>query len=230
MRVLSSCMLPLSWQFVNLWASSPVLAQVPEAHGVCVANCQSNSSSDDDRTKAIEERIGNAGIVVGDVFLVGPPGSQSIRVTPGMPIPFNSHITTGPTGHFQVLLTDETVFTLGPSADMVLDEFVYDPHVTARKVVARIVKGLFRFVTAKVPRHEPDHLSIGLAVGNIGIRGTDVEVFQDVDGSGWIKLHTGAAFLTPYSGSSDIEMTGPAMIKYDLTGRITGPLPLTDTY
>src|SRR6185369_5607858 len=55
---------------------------------------------------------------------------------------------------------------------MVLDEFVYNPSSGAGKVTARILKGVFRFVSGAIARKRPDDMSIKTPVGVIGIRGT----------------------------------------------------------
>jgi hypothetical protein len=90
----------------------------------------------------------------------------------GKPLYLYDHVTTDAAGRLQVLLLDETVFTVGPNSDMVLDEFVYDPASNNGKVTARITKGVFRFVTGKVARKDPASMKVILPVGTIGIRGT----------------------------------------------------------
>ena len=47
-----------------------------------------------------------------------------------------NHVTTKADSRLQVMLLDETVFTVGPESDMVLDEFVYDPSTNAGKITA----------------------------------------------------------------------------------------------
>lgn len=116
-------------------------------------------------------RIGSAAAVRGAVKAAAP-GSVGRVVESGKPLYLNDHVTTDAAGRLQIMLLDETVFTIGPSSDMVLDEFVYDPATSAGKVSASIVKGTFRFVTGKVARKDPDHMKVKLAVGTIGVRGS----------------------------------------------------------
>lgn len=77
-------------------------------------------------------------------------------------------------GRLQVLLKDETVFTMGPNAEMKLDEFVYDPASNQGKVSARMLSGAFRFVTGKIAAKDPGQMKVKLPTGTIGIRGTIV--------------------------------------------------------
>src|SRR5688572_14667781 len=116
-------------------------------------------------------RIGAAAAVSGAVNAQAP-GAVGRVVESGKAIFLNDHVTTDAAGRLQVLLMDETIFTLGPNSDMVLDEFVYDPSNDAGKVAARVTKGVFRFVTGKVARRDPASMKVKLPVGTIGIRGT----------------------------------------------------------
>ncbi len=117
--------------------------------------------------------IGVASAVRGKVSGAAP-GAAGRVVETGKPVYQNDKITTGPDAKLQILLLDETSFTVGPNSEMTLDEFVFDPATNAGKVGARIAKGTFRFITGKVARKDPDSMKVKLAVGTIGIRGTMV--------------------------------------------------------
>ncbi|MDD5656535.1 MAG: FecR domain-containing protein [Elusimicrobia bacterium] len=117
-------------------------------------------------------RIGAAGAVKGAVSAVAPGAAVGRVLESGKPVFLNDHVTTGAAGRLQVLLLDQTVFTMGPKSDLVLDEFVYDPATNAGKVAASVTKGVFRFVTGKVARKDPANMKVKLPAGTIGIRGT----------------------------------------------------------
>lgn len=129
-----------------------------------------------------------------------------------------SHILTGPNGRVQVLLNDETVFTLGPNSDMTLDEFVYDPKTSAGKVTANIAKGLFRFVTGKVARQTPDNLKVKVSVGTIGVRGTDFEVSAEPGGDGYVELFSGKLEVTETKSGDKLNLDGGQMVKFHADG------------
>jgi hypothetical protein len=117
-------------------------------------------------------RIGGAAAVRGVVSAVAPDSTVGRVIESGKPLFLNDHVTTKADGRLQVMLLDETVFTIGPDSDMVLDEFVYDPNTGAGKVTARLTKGVFRFVTGKVARQAPSNMKISVPTATIGIRGT----------------------------------------------------------
>lgn len=117
--------------------------------------------------------IGVACAVKGHVEATSTDGGARILQS-GMPIYVGDQVTTDEKGHVQILLRDETTFTLGPESAMKMEEFVYDPNQETGKIVADVVKGVFRFISGKIARKDPEDMKVNLPVGNIGIRGTMV--------------------------------------------------------
>ena len=128
-------------------------------------------------------RAGTAAAVRGEVKLAAIPGVREVGkdVASGDPIFLGDQVTTGAEGRLQIMLADETVFTIGPNAAMTIDTFVYDPATSVGKVTATMLKGTFRFVTGKVAKREPSDMEVKLPVGSIGVRGTSVA--GEVDGN-----------------------------------------------
>ncbi len=116
--------------------------------------------------------IGVAAAVRGSVKATAPGGPAGRVVETGKAVYSHDKIVTGPDAKLQVLLLDQTSFTMGPNSEMELDEFVFDPNTNAGKVAAKITKGAFRFVTGKVARRDPAAMQVTTPVGTIGIRGT----------------------------------------------------------
>tara|TARA_R110002110_G_scaffold85816_3_gene223652 strand:+ start:28370 stop:29956 length:1587 start_codon:yes stop_codon:yes gene_type:complete len=122
-------------------------------------------------------RAGVAAAVRGDVVLIASAPRQVNRavgenVRSGDPVFLGDTIETGPDSGLQIMLMDETIFTIGPDAALIIDEFVYDPETSAGKVTASVLKGAFRFVSGRVAKDEPRNMSVKTPVGTIGIRGT----------------------------------------------------------
>jgi len=132
---------------------------------------------------------------------------------------------TGPDGRIQVLLPDETVFTLGPNSDMVLDDFVYDPVTSASKFTANFAKGTFRFVTGKISHHKD--IKIKVAVGSIGVRGTDFECMVDPSGAGYIKLFEGQLEIVEKKTGAILILSAGRMISFTADGDFSQPTELS---
>jgi hypothetical protein len=171
-------------------------------------------------------RIGTAAAVRGEVKVTDPDGTVR-TIKSGDPLVLNGHITSGPDSRLQILLADETVFTIGPNADMVLDKFVYDPDVNTEKFTARIVRGVFRLVTGRIARRQPDTMNVRLNVGVIGIRGTDFEILTEPGQTGYIKLFSGEIEITLDKDGSKVTMHAGEMIPILLDGNLGAVEPLT---
>jgi hypothetical protein len=90
----------------------------------------------------------------------------------GEDIFLGDRISSGKNAGMQVLLLDETVFTIGAQSALTIDEFVFNPETGSGKVAAQVVKGAFRFVTGRIAKRQPLAMVVRLPVGSIGIRGT----------------------------------------------------------
>jgi hypothetical protein len=77
-------------------------------------------------------QAGVASAVRGDVRLVALASQPAVAgasvgrvVSSGDRIFLGDKIETGPQAGLQIMLLDETIFTIGPNAAMVIDKFVY---------------------------------------------------------------------------------------------------------
>ncbi|HNX68078.1 MAG TPA: FecR domain-containing protein [Candidatus Omnitrophota bacterium] len=118
-------------------------------------------------------QAGVAAAVKGEVKSIAP-GTPAKPLKSGDKIFMGDKIETGADGQLQVLLLDQTIFTLGPLSAVVVDEFIYNPKNDDGKVKASMVKGVFRVVSGKVAHKKPENMNVDLPAGTIGFRGTNV--------------------------------------------------------
>ena len=121
---------------------------------------------------AAAEQAGVAAAVRGQVDLIPIVDKAKHQAKSGEDVFIGDEISSFDDSGMQLMLLDETVFTIGPNTDMTVDEFVYDPATGAGQVAVSLTKGVLRFVTGKVARGEPQDMVVKLPVGTIGIRGT----------------------------------------------------------
>ena len=159
-----------------LWAANSAMAQLPA--GVMPPGGSS--------------QIGVTAAVKGTVK-IATGSSVGQVVESGRPIFLGDVVSTDAQSHLQILLLDETVFTIGPNSSMVIDRFVYDPATSTGKVGARVLKGIFRFVTGKIAKKNPKDMEVKLPSGTIGIRGTIVAGRVEGDSSRIVLLGPGPA-------------------------------------
>ncbi|MEQ8603866.1 MAG: FecR family protein [Marivibrio sp.] len=117
------------------------------------------------------DQAGVSAAVSGEV-LVARADAVGRQVTSGEAIYLGDAINAGPDGSLQVLLMDESVFTLGPQSRITIDRFIYDPAGGSNSMTLSMTQGAMRFVAGKIAGGDPDDMRIVTPVGQIGIRGT----------------------------------------------------------
>lgn len=146
-----------------------------------------------------------------EISYVAPDGQSIGRVAGiGDPIYLDDEITTGPETSLQILLKDQTVFTIGPNAVLVFDEFIYDPSGTeAASLTASVKKGAFKFISGKISKKSPDAMTLKLPNATASIRGTTVAGRVDDDGDSNVFLLSGAISVTSVINPNPIDIIQP---------------------
>jgi hypothetical protein len=120
------------------------------------------------------EKAGVSAAVRGQVARANDEHPVGLQIASGEPIYLADRITSGPSAGMQIMLLDQTTFTIGPDSFVKIDEFVYDPNTGVGKVTASLGKGVFRFVTGKIAQTNPSNMTVKLPNATIGVRGTMV--------------------------------------------------------
>ena len=134
--------------------------------------------------------IGVAAALRGDVVRVAAKdgGGDIGPVSSGTRIFLGEQIEVGQGGRMQIMLLDETVFTLGSGARLTMDEFIYDPASQTGSMATKITKGAFRFVSGKLAKSSPEAMKVKLPSASLSIRGTQVAGIVDDQGGSQIVL------------------------------------------
>lgn len=141
--------------------------------------------------RAAATPVGVAGGVAGAVSVSDGERAAPETVVTGMSMQMRDHVKSEKDGRAQLLLMDQTVFTIGPNSDLVIDEFVYDPASRAGRVSANFTKGMMRYVSGKIGAQDPRGITIKARDATIGVRGTALFVMDDpelADGTQFIGL------------------------------------------
>ena len=87
----------------------------------------------------------------------------------GTDVVANERIVTGAEGKTHLLFRDGSALTIGANAEVVLDEFVYDPIGKTGTIALSATKGVLRFVGGRISKTNP--VQIRTPTATIGIRG-----------------------------------------------------------
>ncbi|MEJ1298416.1 MAG: FecR domain-containing protein [Candidatus Sedimenticola sp. (ex Thyasira tokunagai)] len=114
--------------------------------------------------------IGRVAVLQGEarsIFTDGTARSLQLRSEVFM----NDSITTGEKSRLQIIFSDKTTLTLGPSSTIVIDKYVYQADKSAGEFAATATKGFFRMITGNISRFFPDKVKVKTPAATIGIRG-----------------------------------------------------------
>ena len=75
----------------------------------------------------------------------------------------------------QILLLDQSTFTIGSDSSVVMDTFIYNPKNNDGKIVAKVKKGSLKVISGLVSKKNPDNLSVEVPEGTLGSRGTEFQ-------------------------------------------------------
>lgn len=102
------------------------------------------------------------------------PAEVGARLFPG------DVLQTGGGGALGVTLRDNTRFSMGPDSELVVNDFVFQPHEGRFSLILKMAKGSFSFLSGLIGKLSPESEIVETPVGTIGIRGT--HFFARVEG------------------------------------------------
>jgi hypothetical protein len=107
---------------------------------------------------------------IGTANSVKPEASGSIAGTlsAGSGVHANETVKTGGSGQAGLRFIDQSNLNVGPSSQVRLDKFVYEPNKGAGSVVIDSARGAFRFSTGAQNKGD---IKIKTPSGTLGIRG-----------------------------------------------------------
>ena len=114
-------------------------------------------------------------------------------------------ITTGEHSATQLTFEDDTLLTLGPRSEVVLDKFVYDPNDSTGSMVVSVTTGAFRFVSGKL---DSESYQIETPTATMGIRGTEFDVVVEEDGETTVNVNEGEVELSNLAGDAILISAG----------------------
>ena len=101
--------------------------------------------------------------------------TETRELKPGDKIYLNETIFAGADSGTQILLLDQSTFTVGEDSEVVMDTFVYDPATNEGKIVAKVKQGSLKVISGLISKKNPDNLTIEVPEGTLGSRGTEFQ-------------------------------------------------------
>lgn len=97
---------------------------------------------------------------------------KTVKAQPGMPVQVGYVLKTGKPGSLGVTFRDNTMVSIGPDTEMVVDEYLFAPAKGEFKLAATLVKGTLQYISGVIAKLKPEAVTVKTPVGIIGVRGT----------------------------------------------------------
>ena len=121
-------------------------------------------------TLTIEKQlVGIVGAISGTVK------TENRELKTGDKIYLNETIVSGANSGTQILLLDQSTFTVGEDSEVVMDTFIYDPATNDGKIVASVKQGSLKVISGLISKKNPDSLTVEVPEGTLGSRGTEFQ-------------------------------------------------------
>ena len=131
-----------------------------------VGFCLLVSTSSAQELSIEKQLVGIVGAVSGTVK------TETRTLKPGDKIYLNETIYAGTGSGTQLLLLDQSTFTIGADSEVLMDTFIYDPATSNGKIVATVKEGSLKVISGLISKKDPDSLTVKVPEGTLGSRGT----------------------------------------------------------
>ena len=81
-------------------------------------------------------------------------------------------IITGPDGSLGIIFEDDTLISLGPNSEIVINEYVFAPAQGNMSIVTRMIKGTVTYLSGIIAKLSPNSVKFETPTATLGIRGT----------------------------------------------------------
>lgn len=117
-----------------------------------------------------ESPIGKTKTSKGDVFVIR--AGKQIPVSVGAKLFQNDIIRTGAASSVGIIFEDNTVLSLGPDSEIIIDEYVFTPEKGIFSMIVRMLKGTASYLSGIIGKQSPESVKFQTPEATIGIRGT----------------------------------------------------------
>ena len=121
--------------------------------------------------------VGTVKTLSGQAFL--DFNGQRTAAAPGLPVYLGTRLVTDSSGSLGVVFRDETVMSIGPDTQLVIDQYLFAPRLGQLGLVVSLLRGTLNYVSGQIAKLRPDSVNVNTPTGMIGVRGTQFVVRVD---------------------------------------------------
>lgn len=130
-------------------------------------------------TLAMEAPVGSIKTLKGKASIIRNRSVVEVKI--GSKVFTNDSLKTGVDGSMAMVFKDDTLLSIGPNSEIVINEFFFSPGEGKLSIITRLLKGTSAYLSGIIGKLSPESVRFETPVANIGIRGTKFAV--SVEGS-----------------------------------------------
>lgn len=88
-------------------------------------------------------------------------------------------LKTGANGSIAIVFKDDTLLSIGPNSEVVINEFLFSPAEGKLSIITRLIKGTSAYLSGIIGKISPESVRFETPVADIGIRGTKFAVMVE---------------------------------------------------
>ena len=151
--------------------------------------------------------IGSATAVVNEVFTVTNAGESKLKLNDA--VFFKQQVMTKENSNLTVTFRDNSTFSIAPSSQVVLDEFVFNPSENVLEKTINVIKGSFRYISGFPIKGS--NTKIVTPFGTAGIRGSAVQGTMSSQSGLTLNVGSGSVQFTTSDGQSSTVNEGESL-------------------
>ena len=126
---------------------------------------------------AQQPAAGRIKVVAGAAFIVRQ--NATIPAQLGQDVFETDSVKTGADGRIGITLNDDTRLSLGPSSELRLQRFIYEPGSGSLGMVLQFVRGAAAYVSGRMAKLAPQSIRLETPAAIVGVRGTSLAIRVD---------------------------------------------------
>jgi hypothetical protein len=123
---------------------------------------------------AAEAPVGTIKITKGAASIIRE--DKAIPAKIGEKVFVKDALKTGPDGSLGMTFKDDTLLSIGPNSEVLIDEFLFSPAENKLSIVTKLFRGTAAYLTGTIGKLSPESVRFETPVANVGIRGTKFAV------------------------------------------------------
>lgn len=131
--------------------------------GACLALPGAAAHADDEHVALFKNVTGVVKVVRNDA---------SLDAVPGMTLFVADRLVSQPGASGGVVFKDGTLLTLGPSSDVQVRDYVFEPKDARYAFSVYLSKGSAIYSSGKIGKLSPESVKVGTPTATVGVRGT----------------------------------------------------------